>query len=159
MRKIKLNCDRRQCLDCITRWNSTHHMLDRALECKEAFSSFHLVDSFKNPPLEEDWQVAEELCKFLKVFDDSTNIFSATSTPTSKLYFFQACKITLHLRSTWDDPVITKMQVGRIDKFQQYWRDHSMILSIVVIFDPRCKFEFFGIMSKEGVRWICWYAY
>ncbi|KAK8946379.1 hypothetical protein KSP39_PZI006759 [Platanthera zijinensis] len=128
--------------DCVTRWNSTYHMLKRALEHKDVFYRFNLIESFKHPPTENDWSIAQELCNFLKVFDDSTNIFSAIKTPTANLYFFQVCMIQLHLKKNWNSILISKMQVAMLEKFTQYWENYSMVLAIAVVLDPRRKLDF-----------------
>ncbi|KAK8936127.1 hypothetical protein KSP39_PZI013877 [Platanthera zijinensis] len=101
-----------------------------------------VFESFKHPPIENDWSIAQELCNFLKVFDDSTNIFSATKTPTANLYFFQVCMIQLHLRKNWNSLLISKMQVVMFEKFTQYWENYSMVLAIAVVLDTRRKLDF-----------------
>ena len=67
-------------LDCVTRWNSTFHMLERALIFKNVFSRYARRDtSYCTLPSEEDWERARDVCKFLSAFDNVTNIFSGVS--------------------------------------------------------------------------------
>jgi hypothetical protein len=74
-KQLKLDVKKKLLLDVVTRWNSTFLMLERALESKPVFKDFHSVENFAEPPTEIDWHLATELCKFLKIFADVTNIF------------------------------------------------------------------------------------
>ena len=67
-------------LDVPTRWNSTYLMLKGALKYRHVFGSLPLVDKcYKYSPLEEDWDMAEKICRFLLPFYDMTNLISTTS--------------------------------------------------------------------------------
>lgn len=136
-------------LDVITRWNSTYDMLERALEYKEVYRNFHFVENVVHPPTENDWQLASELCKFLKMFSDATNIFSASKTPTANLYFHNVCMINLHLKKERTNPIISEMQTKMVEKFEQYWKDYSLLLSIAAVLDPRHKMRLVEFCYKK----------
>jgi hypothetical protein len=63
--------------DCPTRWNSTYHMLKRFLESKDAIiSTLAIVNAPVDPVIQEEWQMAEELCRVLEPFDQVTEEIS-----------------------------------------------------------------------------------
>ena len=84
-------------LDCPTRWNSTYLMLMTALKFQTAFDRMAEVDKpyevyfvekennvkMVGPLGPEDWESAERIVKFLKVFNDATLLFSASLSVTS----------------------------------------------------------------------------
>jgi len=85
-----IDASSRLCFDVPTRWNSTYLMIKSALKYQRVFGNLHLVDeSYKYFHTEEEWERAGKICKFLLPFYDITNLVSATSYPTSNLYFLQ----------------------------------------------------------------------
>ncbi|KAH9780470.1 BED-type domain-containing protein [Citrus sinensis] len=88
-------------LDCPTRWNSTYLMLMTALKFQAAFDRMAEVDKpyeaffaekennvrRVGPPGPDDWESAERIVKFLKVFYDATLLFSASLSVTSNLCY------------------------------------------------------------------------
>ncbi|KAI0504152.1 hypothetical protein KFK09_015100 [Dendrobium nobile] len=64
-------------LDCVTRWNATYAMLSTALEFKEVFPRFQDRDScYSTCPTEEEWRKLEDVCSFLEVFNQTTELIS-----------------------------------------------------------------------------------
>ena len=132
------------CLDVPTRWNSTYLMLKSALKYQCVFGSLHLIDkSYKYFPLEEDWERAKKICKFLLPFYDITILISATSYPTFNLYFLQVWKIqSLLVENVKDeDTLIKNMAELMIVKFEKYWDEYNVVLAFGAILDPRMKLE------------------
>ncbi|KAH9782477.1 BED-type domain-containing protein [Citrus sinensis] len=88
-------------LDCPTRWNSIYLMLMTALKFQAAFDRMAEVDKpyeayfaekennvrRVGPPGPDDWESAERIVKFLKVFYDATLLFSASLSVTSNLCY------------------------------------------------------------------------
>jgi len=110
-----------------------------------------LVDeSYKYCPSEEDWEKAEKFCKFLLPFYDITTLISATSYPTSNLYFLQVLKIqSLLIENLKDENALIKnMAELMIVKFQKYWDKYSVALSFGAILDPRMKLETLSSLKK-----------
>ena len=59
--------------DCITRWNSTFHMLKRLIESKEAIISTLAVMNASSHILSQDeWKVIRETCNVLEPFEQIT---------------------------------------------------------------------------------------
>ncbi|KAH9698512.1 putative AC transposase [Citrus sinensis] len=82
-------------------WNSTYLMLMTALKFQAAFDRMAELDKpyeayfaekennvrRVGPPRQEDWESAERIVKFLKVFYDATLLFSASLSVTSNLCY------------------------------------------------------------------------
>lgn len=64
--------------DCVTRWNSTFHMLKRILDCKEAIiSTLAVINAHVAPLCQEEWEVLQEACTVLEPFEQVTVEISA----------------------------------------------------------------------------------
>ncbi|XP_068498276.1 zinc finger BED domain-containing protein RICESLEEPER 2-like [Phaseolus vulgaris] len=140
------------CLDVPTRWNSTYLMINSALKYQRVFGSLHLVDeSYKYCPTEEEWERAGKICKFLLPFYEITNLISATSYPTSNLYFLQFWKIQcLLMKNVKDEDVLIKnMAKLMIVKFEKYWDEYSVVIAFGATLDPRMKLETLGFCFEK----------
>ncbi|KAJ4971053.1 hypothetical protein NE237_004152 [Protea cynaroides] len=82
--------------------------------------------------------------KFLKPFNDITEVLSGSKYPTSNLYFHNVWKIHQSLLEeiSHGDTFMRKMAKDMKKKFDKYWVSYSIILTIAVIFDPRYKLTF-----------------
>ncbi|KAL0292865.1 UNVERIFIED_CONTAM: putative AC9 transposase [Sesamum calycinum] len=68
-RQVRVNCTKKLCLDCKTRWNSTYLMLETAIIYKDVFPRLNVREkNYKSLPTEEDWVNAIEICGKLKLF-------------------------------------------------------------------------------------------
>ncbi|KAJ0576191.1 putative transcription factor/ chromatin remodeling BED-type(Zn) family [Helianthus annuus] len=112
---LGISTSRSLCTDVKTRWNSTHRMLKSAIHYKRAFQGYALRDSnFEWSPTDEEWTRAERVCNVLEVFLDATNLFS-------------------------DDNFLKAMSVPMYEKFEKYWGEIGVLMSIASILDPRLK--------------------
>ncbi|XP_031378256.1 zinc finger BED domain-containing protein RICESLEEPER 2-like [Punica granatum] len=131
--------------DVPTRWNSTFLMLDSAFYYHRAFCHLELSDSnYTNCPTSLEWQKIEKIKKFLGVFFEITNLFSGSKYPTANLYFPSTFKAYVLLKEYSDgtDEDLRAMSLRMLMKFEKYWSEFSVILSIAVILDLRYKLEF-----------------
>ena len=81
-------------LDCPTRWNGTYLMLAAALEVKDVFPRYHDIDpGFNYVPSLIDWMKVEEVCQFLGVFHEITNMISGSEYPTANLFLPELYRI------------------------------------------------------------------
>lgn len=139
-------------LDVPTRWNSTYEMLARALKFRKAFVSLELYDAtYKSLPAEDEWNRGEKICEFLKPFSVITTHFSGSKYPTVNIYFQQVWRIQLLLRkySNCDDYSLREMAKDMQVKFDKYWEEYSLILSMGAVFDPRVKLEMLEAAYNE----------
>ncbi|KAK9995452.1 hypothetical protein SO802_020138 [Lithocarpus litseifolius] len=131
--------------DVPTRWNSTFLMLQSALYYRRAFQHLELTDyNFKHCPTVNEWKKAEKIKKFLAVFYDATLVFSGAKYPTANLYFPQVFIVyfTLKKESDSEDEYMRKMADQMLVKFEKYWIEFSVVLTIAVVLDPRYKLPF-----------------
>ncbi|XP_052299962.1 uncharacterized protein LOC127903656 [Citrus sinensis] len=148
-------------LDCITRWNSTYLMLMTALKFREAFERMAEVDKpheayFKEeengkkkvgPPRLEDWEHAERIVRFLKIFYDATLTFSTSLSVTSNLCYntIDIIKNSLSALEKNKDVYVHLMAFSMRETYDKYWEyteKINKILIIASIFDPRCEMDF-----------------
>jgi len=87
-KNFKLQTNKKFRLDMPVRWNSTYLLIDRVLYYKDVFIYFGERDfAVKSlAPQLDDWDKLAYVHKFLKVFYDVTNLFSASKNPTSNSY-------------------------------------------------------------------------
>ncbi|CAH1413396.1 unnamed protein product [Lactuca virosa] len=128
-------------MDCPTRWNSTFLMIKSALEMKDLFWRLAQTDdNYKLHPTKEGWEVAQVISDCLEHLYKATNRFSGSSYPTSNMFFSDVCKIKLQMMKweTNEYQFLRKMANPMKIKFEKYWNECSLVLSVVV-FDPKYK--------------------
>lgn len=143
--------------DCSTRWNSTYEMLQSALEVKNAFPAYAIRESeYVHCPTEEEWKKVEQVIPLLKVFYDATHVISGSDYPTSNQFYTLIWKVreVINKSIDHDDYFVSSMGKKMKDKFDKYWGDCHLLLSIANVLDPRCKlhmlrFSFEKIYGKE----------
>ncbi|KAL4573396.1 hypothetical protein LXL04_020199 [Taraxacum kok-saghyz] len=140
--QLKLTNKKKVKMDCPTRWNSTFLMIQSALEMKETFWRLSQTDqNYKFHPTKEEWKVAQVICNCLEHFYKATNRFSGTSYPTSNGFFSDVCNIKLQMMKweTSEYDFLQKMATPMKLKFEKYWDECCLVLSVAVVLDPRYK--------------------
>lgn len=81
---------------------------------------------------------------FLKVFLDTTEVFSGSKYPTSNLYFKKIWTIRSLLAEevASGDEVVKILALQMQKKFIKYWDECNKILSIASVLDPRSKLAY-----------------
>ncbi|XP_059461777.1 zinc finger BED domain-containing protein RICESLEEPER 2-like [Corylus avellana] len=129
-------------LDVPTRWNSTYMMLATALEFREVFPLYSYNDNvFTWVPSDEDWVKVEYVCELLEVFNRVTNIVSGSDYPTVNLFLPEVwqMKEVLQKKSNDENEYISSMARKMRIKFDKYWGECNLLMSVGAILDPRCK--------------------
>ncbi|KAL0316336.1 UNVERIFIED_CONTAM: putative AC transposase [Sesamum radiatum] len=158
-RQVPVNCTKKLCLDCKTRWNSTYLMLETAIIYKDVFPRLNVREkNYKSLPTEEDWVNAIEICGKLKLFHQVTEMFSGTLYPTSNFYFQKICDIKVKLDEWVKSPniLIQDMALSMLRKYDKYWEVCHILMGVAVVLDPRYKMSlvefFFRKIYHESAR-------
>lgn len=133
---------RKLVLECKTRWNSTYDMLDCAIKFRKVFPRYALHDnSYDCCPDDDEWEKIEKLLQVLKVFKDTTNIISGSEYPTSNLFLTEVhrVKVLLDQKAESPDDFVKSMVQNMKQRFDKYWGECNMLMSIGAVLDPRLK--------------------
>ena len=132
-------------LDVPTRWNSTFNMLSCAIEFKDVFLMYATSEpGFSNyVPDREDWEKVEGVCSFLEVFCDVTKVVSGTDYSTSNLFLSEIRRVKRVIDSKAIHPNLHIREMARAMelKFDKYWGETNMVMSIGAVMDPRFKMK------------------
>jgi hypothetical protein len=85
----------------------------------------------------------ENVNQVLLVFNDVTNVVYGTDYPTANLYLPEVWRMKEVLMNKCEDrndymrSISTKMMI----KFNKYWGDTNLMMSIVAVLDPRYKMK------------------
>ena len=154
-KQLRIVSQNRLVLDCPTRWNSTHAMLETAIPNMNVFKRLAQRDpSYTSLPDDTQWQFASIISEKLGFFTPITKLFSGNNYPTTNLFFSRVCDLKLKLMDWMDDfnPVIRSMATSMDMKFQKYWNDIHDLLSVAVVLDLRCKLEIVEFYAAKFAR-------
>ena len=92
-------------------------------------------------PSEEDWEKCRKVCSILEVFYTTTHVFLGSEYPTSNLFLHEVYTIKemLDKKAEDDDEFIRSMVARMKEKFDKYWGECNLLMSIAAVLDPRCK--------------------
>lgn len=141
--EFNIKFERRLCLQCKTRWNSTYVMLSTALEYKVVFAQLALRERMFTAicPTEDDWKLVREIFDRLKMFFDITKILSGTKYFTTNLFFPKVCGIYLAIQK-WtksNNHVVERMAESMKAKFNKYWANVHGLMVVSTVLDSRFK--------------------
>ncbi|KAL6535221.1 hypothetical protein OROMI_026595 [Orobanche minor] len=131
-------------LDNNTRWNSTYVMLSTAYKYRQCFDKSGVDDPTfeKYCPTSIEWAEVNEVCEFLEVFLDVTNLISGSNYATVNLFLLELARIKELINGQLDPNGKKHMQnmASRMAlKFDKYWFECDLLLSFGSILDPRYK--------------------
>ncbi|XP_022737224.1 zinc finger BED domain-containing protein RICESLEEPER 2-like [Durio zibethinus] len=144
--------DRKLILDCKTRWNSTFEMLSIAIKFKEVFLRLKEREShYECCPSHEDWKKVKKVCEILEVFNSTTKIIFGSDYPTSNLFLNEVyrVKVLLDKRMNDENEFVQAMVRKMKSKFDKYWGECNLLMSIAAILDPRCKIRIYDEYARE----------
>ncbi|XP_027093789.1 zinc finger BED domain-containing protein RICESLEEPER 2-like [Coffea arabica] len=133
---------RKLILDCLTRWNSTYLMLASGLEFKDVFPRYADIDpGFHYVSTDFEWMKMEEVYKFLGIFHEITVIISGSEYPTANIFLVELYRIKELLNEKVLDHFehIRAMAGSMSAKFDKYWGESNVLLSLGAISDPIYK--------------------
>ena len=142
--QLHLPCNRKLILDYKTRWNSIYLMLSTVISYKDVFLCLKQRKKLDmEVPSEEEWNMEKEIYERLKLFYDTTNLFSGKDYPTANTFFIKVCGIkeTLNDGFLGSNEAISMMASIMIAKFDKYSSGCSIVMAIAVILDPRYKMK------------------
>ncbi|PIA25150.1 hypothetical protein AQUCO_12400007v1 [Aquilegia coerulea] len=119
--------EKRLPIDIQTRWDSTFLMLEAAIPYQ------------KHVPTPTDWNNVVVLQDFLKVFKDSTKMFSGSGYVTSSLFCLQMSKISGVLLKYGNQTGFKVMCDSMKLKYNKYWQNIPLVLALASCMDPRYK--------------------
>ncbi|XP_031106193.1 zinc finger BED domain-containing protein RICESLEEPER 2-like [Ipomoea triloba] len=134
--------ERKLVLDCPTRWNSTYLMLCTTAKFKHAFSDYNEKEPhYKYAPSFEDWNKIEKVCQLLEVFNDATHVISGSDYPTSNLYLAEIQRVKKAIDNAAEsfDMFMSEMAIPMKAKFDKYWGECNLLMSIACVLDPMMK--------------------
>ncbi|KAK1272191.1 hypothetical protein QJS04_geneDACA016203 [Acorus gramineus] len=128
-------------------------MLGSALELRRAFERLADFDhSYSDLPTSEEWDVGSRVHGCLKVFYEASTSLSGSKYVTANLYFHDVCDVHIHLLEWLNDGehlYIQRMATTMMLKFQKYWEDCSLILTVALVLDPRFKMEYVDYTYRQ----------
>lgn len=94
-------------------------------------------------PIDEEWEHVESVCEVLKVFKVCTNIISGSDYPTTNLYLIEVFRLkeTLDKGARSENVFIRDMVTKMKEKFDKYWGECHLVMSIASVLDPRFKMK------------------
>ncbi|XP_042467566.1 zinc finger BED domain-containing protein RICESLEEPER 2-like [Zingiber officinale] len=94
-------------------------------------------------PSEEDWKKVSVVCSFLEKFNEITHLISGSEYPTSNLFLTElyTIKKLLNEASADEGSFIVEMVNKMKTKFDKYWGDSNLLISIAAVLDPRNKMK------------------
>ena len=112
---------------------------------------------YKCIPTDDDWCLAEEICKKLAIFYEVTTLFSGSQYPTVNYYFEKVFDIREALID-WKgslDLTISMMADKMFEKFEKYWSEVHIVMATCTVLDPRFKlravdFIFRAVYGEEA---------
>ncbi|XP_024046745.1 zinc finger BED domain-containing protein RICESLEEPER 2-like [Citrus clementina] len=156
----------------VMRWNFTYVMLMTALKFKPAFDRMtnedKLYDAYCReeegtvgsrrrmigPMGSDDWENAQRMVRFLRIFYNVTLEFSVSLRVTSSNYYNDICKVEKALNSIYKNvnPHLKGMTLSMKEKFDKYWKGIlkiNKLLIVATVLDPRSKMNFIVVCFES----------
>ncbi|XP_056463184.1 E3 SUMO-protein ligase ZBED1-like [Gadus chalcogrammus] len=131
--------------ECVTRWNSAFHMIQRILESKDAvIATLAVINAPVAPLSQEEWEALQEACSVLEPFDQVTVEISAERYVTaSKMLIL--CRGLQRVTTEHQSRVTTACVKDLVNSLSSsmdkkfHRMEYNAVLSETTILDPRFK--------------------
>jgi hypothetical protein len=149
--------------DVQPRWNFTYFMLETAIHYRRAFSYLKMTESdYKHCPTALEWKKATNISSFLACFYQVACDFYGTKYPTTNLYF-PVIYVPLKEEVESEDEYKRLMATKMLSKFEKYWSEFSVVLTIATVLDPRyklhlenfCYTKLYGVNDSSKFLYVC----
>ncbi|KAK1371553.1 hypothetical protein POM88_037645 [Heracleum sosnowskyi] len=157
--KTRMKCGSTGCTTTLNRhvdkYRAAHGQTIQALlqfQPSDALSSEVTLDAFLNystsdlgfkeyVPSPGDWERVEGVCSFLEVFSDVTKVVSGSEYSTSNLFLSKIRRVKQIIDKRAIDPNLYIREMARKMelKFEKYWGETNLVMSIGAVIDPRFK--------------------
>uniref|UniRef100_A0A803MY25 Transposase n=1 Tax=Chenopodium quinoa TaxID=63459 RepID=A0A803MY25_CHEQI len=99
--------------------------------------------SYNLLPSDEEWKKVEVVCSFLSLLNQATEIISGSEYPTSNLFLPELTNIKEALESQVesDYDFMREMAQRMRVKFDKYWGNCNLLISVAAALDPRNKLK------------------
>ena len=135
--------------DCVTRWNSTYDMIERAIEIEDYIKVILADDHWKSKIkcegnqvklTTQDWKLLKSVARVLKPFKEATEVLSKANASISQ-YIPVITSLLYTLRPLASDDGVKQLKsrlkenlLGRLSDVEEY-----EIYSLATLLDPRYK--------------------
>nr|XP_012569713.1 zinc finger BED domain-containing protein RICESLEEPER 1-like [Cicer arietinum] len=157
-----ISCKKLLSLDVSTCWNSTYLMLEVAEKFQVAFGKLEVEESsYKDffgkagPPTSSDWDTARAFATFLKLFYETTRVFSSSQHGSIHADFQQLSAIYCELQNASLNlsTIFASVAEDMLAKYDKYWGSITNINKLLyfgVIFDPRASHDETSIAAAHN---------
>ncbi|GAA0169976.1 hypothetical protein LIER_24344 [Lithospermum erythrorhizon] len=139
MIKIILGLEEKlQVLDNNIRWNSTWLMLYIACYYKTCWPRYAEDDpAFSHfVPTECEWEIVQEICRFLELFADVIEVINGSYYPTVNLFINELWKVKILLDENaikYEKSHLRLMALEMQLKYDKYWRECDTLIALIAI--------------------------
>ncbi|XP_072062055.1 zinc finger BED domain-containing protein RICESLEEPER 2-like [Arachis hypogaea] len=109
--------------------------------CAHILNLLEREPHYNYEPSSEDWRKVEKIYKLLKVFNLATHVISGSEYPTANLYLPEVWRVKQVIDDAIEDrdSFMREMATSMKEKFDKYWGECNMVMSLACVLDPRCK--------------------
>ncbi|KAK9288630.1 hypothetical protein L1049_017090 [Liquidambar formosana] len=132
-------------------WYLTSSKLKDALELESMgeFSSKEVTDHYEVPSADE-WDKVRSICRLVdSIYKVADALFQTKHVTSSIFHHLHELQAILTRESSNSDSFIRTVVKKMLQKFDKYWKDMFLVLTIATVMDPRSKMKFIEFSSSK----------